>query len=122
MTRAARGGRTAHHSGLAAEDVVASDYARRGHATRSRRWRGSGGEIDLIATDGEGLIFIEVKKAATHAYAAERLSAGQMGRIQASASEYLGGMPLGQLTPCRFDVALVDGAGRIEILENAIGF
>ena len=34
-------------------------------------------------------------------------------------SEFIGGEPAGQLTPVRFDLALVDGAGRIEILENA---
>jgi putative endonuclease len=122
MTRAARSGRTGYHAGLAAEEIVASDYARRGHATRDRRWRGSGGEIDLVATDGDGLIFIEVKKAASHDFAAERLSQRQVDRILSSASEYLGAMPRGQLTPCRFDVALVDAVGRIEILENACGF
>ena len=122
MTRSARSGRTGYHAGLAAEDIVASDYARRGHATRDRRWRGSGGEIDLIAADGDGLIFIEVKKASTHAFAAERLSGRQIDRIFASACEYLGDMPRGQLTPCRFDVALVDDVGRIEVLENAVGF
>jgi putative endonuclease len=42
-----------------------------------------------------------------------------MARICTAASEYLAQEPLGQLTPVRFDVALVDGAGRIEILENA---
>ena len=87
--------------------------------TAWRRWRGAGGEIDLIAEDGEGLIFIEVKKARSHAQAAERLSRRQIDRIHASAAEYLGRMPLGQLTDCRFDVALVDEGGRVEIIENA---
>lgn len=111
-----------HHSGLAAEDIVASHYARRGHPTQTQRWRGTAGEIDLVAADGEGLIFIEVKKATSHAQAAERLSPRQIGRICDTAAEYLAGMPRGQLTPCRFDVALVDEVGRVEVLENAIGF
>lgn len=115
-------GSTRYHSGLAAEEIVASEYARRGNRTAGRRFRGQGGEIDLIAEDGEGLIFIEVKKAASHARAAERLSRLQMDRIYATASEYLARMPQGQLTPCRFDVALVDDTGRVEIVENAIGF
>ena len=42
-----------------------------------------------------------------------------MARIYASAADFLSGEPDGQLTPSRFDVALVDGTGRIEILENA---
>lgn len=112
-------GALAFQSGLAAEDIVAADYARRGHRSAWRRWRGAGGEIDLIAEDGEGLIFVEVKAAATHADAAERLGARQIGRIRASAEEYLGRMPNGLLTDCRFDVALVDGLGRVAIIENA---
>jgi putative endonuclease len=112
-------GALAWHSGYAAEEIVARDYARRGHRTADRRWRGTGGEIDLIAEDGAGLIFIEVKKARTHAEAAERLSRRQIDRIHASAAEYLGRMPRGQLTDCRFDVALVDAGGRVEIIENA---
>ena len=42
---------------------MARDYAGRGHATAALRWRGAAGEIDLIALDGEGLIFVEVKRA-----------------------------------------------------------
>jgi putative endonuclease len=117
-----RSGSVAWHNGFAAEEIVASDYARRGHRTASRRWRGTGGEIDLVAEDGEGLIFVEVKKAATHDRALERLGRRQMDRIRDCAAEYLGRMPRGQLTECRFDVALVDAAGRVAILENADGF
>jgi len=51
--------------------------------------------------------------------AAEHLTERQMARIYGAASEFIGNEPAGQLTPCRIDVALVDGQGRIEILENA---
>lgn len=114
-------GSVSYHAGLSAEDQVAADYARRGHGTRGHRWRGKSGEIDLIAEDGEGLIFVEVKKSRDFSRAAERLSSRQMQRIYMSASEYLGQMPRGQLTPVRFDVALVNEAGAIEIIENAFG-
>ncbi len=88
----------------------------------ARRWRGPGGEIDLIARDGARLVFIEVKRAKTHAIAAERLSARQFGRITASASAFLADEPGGQDTEVAFDVALVDGSGRIQIVENAFPF
>lgn len=114
-------GSVSYHAGLCAEDQVAADYARRGHGTRGHRWRGKSGEIDLIAEDGDGLIFVEVKKSRDFARAAERLNRRQMLRIYASASEYLGQMPRGQLTPVRFDVALVNGSGAIQIIENAFG-
>lgn len=112
-------GLVSYHAGLAAEAAVAQHYARSGREIAATRWRGSAGEIDLIARDGAAVIFIEVKQSATHAQAAEHLTPRQMARIYASASEFLGGEPGGQNTECRFDVALVDELGRIEILENA---
>ena len=43
----------------------------------------------------------------------------EMERIVNAASVFLGGEPLGQATPVRFDLATVDGMGRIEVLEGA---
>ena len=112
-------GAVSYHAGFQAEAAVASHYVQAGRQIAARRWRGSGGEIDLVARDGDGLIFVEVKQSKTFARAAESLSRRQMDRIYASASEFLGGEPRGQDTEVRFDVALVDGVGRIRIVENA---
>ncbi|SEO11361.1 putative endonuclease [Gemmobacter aquatilis] len=112
-------GKMAHHAGQAAEGAVERLYERGGRQIAARRWRGHAGEIDLIARDGAEVIFIEVKQSATHAQAAEHLGPRQRARICSAAAEFLAGEPLGQLTEARFDVALVDGQGRIEILENA---
>ncbi len=120
MQQAARHrGQAAFHAGLAAEDSVARDYERRGYALAARRWRGAGGEIDLIARDADGLVFIEVKKSRSFEMAAERLSPRQMKRICLSAQDYLEDKGLGPLTNMRFDVALVDACGAVRILENA---
>jgi putative endonuclease len=113
-------GRMSFHAGLAAEDQVSQLYDRSGRPVIARRWRGSVGEIDLIAREGDVVVFIEVKKSATHAQAAEHLTYRQQQRIMATASEFVGGEPRGQLTDMRFDVALVDALGRIEIIENAL--
>lgn len=51
---------------------------------------------------------------------AERLQPRQIARLQVAAEEFMGQEPRGLNTPARFDVALVDGTGRIEILENAL--
>ena len=110
-----------YRAGLAAEDSVADNYQARGHKIAARRWRGSRGEIDLVAREGDGLIFIEVKKARDFARAAQRLSRAQMRRIYGAASEFLAGEPRGQLTPVRFDVALVDATGQMQVIENAFG-
>jgi putative endonuclease len=112
-------GSVGYFAGLAAEDLVASDYTRRDHAIAARRWRGQAGEIDLIAREGETVVFIEVKKSRCFATAAARLGRRQMERILASAGEFLAGEPRGQLTDVRFDLAVVNKLGAIEVIENA---
>jgi putative endonuclease len=104
---------------LAAEDQVAQHYIRSGHVIAARRWRGEAGEIDLIARDGAVVIFIEVKQSRSHAVAADHLTPRQFARIYRAAAEFLAGEPAGELTEVRFDVALVDGTGQIEIIANA---
>ncbi|ARE39772.1 Endonuclease [Rhodovulum sp. P5] len=112
-------GTVSYHAGLSAEESVARHYQARGLTVAARRWRGKAGEIDLILRDGEGLIFVEVKKSRDFARAAERLTHRQMTRVMTAALEFVGGEPRGQLTDMRFDVALVNGQGAVEILENA---
>lgn len=112
-------GRTNYMAGRAAEDIVADRYCRAGQPVVAQRWRGSRGEIDLVARDGNGVIFIEVKKSRDHARAAQNLSRTQLDRIYGTGTEFLATLPNGQLTDARIDVALVDGAGRIEVIENA---
>lgn len=111
-------GIVSYHAGLAAEGAVAADYQGRGHALAASRWRGAAGEIDLVLRDGAGLIFVEVKKARDFARAADRLGRAQLERIWATAAEFMAGEPRGQLTPARIDLALVDGTGRVRIVEN----
>lgn len=104
-----------------AEQQVESAYLRAGLTVAARRWRGAAGEIDLILRDGAELVFVEVKRADTHGIAAERVSGRQAQRILAAATEYVATEPAGQDSEMRFDVALVDGQGRIEIIRNALG-
>lgn len=112
-------GTTSYHGGLAAESIVALDYTRRGRSIAARRWRGRAGEVDLIVRDGAAIVFVEVKKSRSFAAAATRLGQRQMERLCLAAQEFLEGEPRGQLTDMRFDVALVDGTGRVRIIENA---
>lgn len=114
-----RGARS-HHAGRAAEGAVARHYALHGKPIAAERWRCAWGEIDLIARDGEEVVFIEVKQSRSHAEAALHLRPAQMQRLAAAAQVFLDGEPKGGMTPMRFDVALVDEIGRIEILENAL--
>jgi putative endonuclease len=59
-----------YHGGLAAEAQVEARYLAAGKTVAARRWRGRGGEIDLIFRDGAALIFVEVKLADSHDSAA----------------------------------------------------
>ena len=114
-----RRGRCNQLSGAAAETSVADDYSRRGRPVIATRWRGQGGEIDLIARDGTGYIFIEVKKGPDHDTALTRVTPRQMQRVRVGAEECGGTLPGGSLTDMRFDVATVDAHGHVKIHENA---
>lgn len=112
-------GRIAHLSGVLAEDSVARLLERKGMVILARRWRGKAGEIDLIARDGQCLVFVEVKQSSNHEDAAYRLGAAQQGRIMRAALEYCDAAGQSPLPEMRFDAALVEGQGRVEILERA---
>lgn len=117
-SRAARGMQN-HLAGHAAEASVAQLYEDRGIAICARNWRGMTGEIDLIGRRGDEVIFVEVKHSRTHDMAATHISQAQIGRIFATVDEFLANEPRGLLTDVRIDLALVDGQGRIEVVENA---
>lgn len=95
-------------------------YLDHGHRLVARRWRGPAGEIDLIMEKGGEVIFVEVKSSRTHAQAAAALSQRQIGRLLRSAEDCLGTFPKGLATPMRFDVALVDGQGKFDVIVNAL--
>ncbi|SFR08347.1 YraN family protein [Poseidonocella sedimentorum] len=105
-------------AGAAAEQSVLRHYLAAGHSELARNWRGEAGEIDLILARGEEVIFVEVKASRSFAAAATRLRPAQFARIQAAAEEFLATRPRGALTPMRIDLALVDAAGAVEVVEN----
>lgn len=113
-------GAASYYGGLAAEESVARRYQNTGHEVAARRWRSRAGEIDLIVRKDGNIIFVEVKKSRSLEKAAYRLGARQIERIYQSAAVFLDREPQGQNSNARFDVALVDGMGRIEVLENAL--
>lgn len=112
-------GAMAHHAGVAAEFCVARHYERCGSAILAQRWRGTAGEIDLVAQDADGLIFIEVKKSRTFDSAVQQLSARQIRRVRDTGLEYADHHAQGSLTDMRFHVALMNDAGDIQVIENA---
>ena len=43
------------------EDLACRELERRGYAIIARRYRRRGGELDIIARDGQTVVFVEVK-------------------------------------------------------------
>ncbi len=113
-------GLNAYLSGAAAEECVERLYVDKNFTLAARRWRGGGGELDLVFRDGATVVFVEVKKAKSLDIAATRISSRQRQRIFNAASAFVAGEPKGQLTEMRFDVALVAAHGESQIIENAL--
>ncbi|MBM3604334.1 MAG: hypothetical protein FJX25_06145 [Alphaproteobacteria bacterium] len=114
-------GRIAAISGVLAEENVTRHYRHGGAVLLASRWRGQAGEIDMIFREAADVVFVEVKAAATHAAAVERLQPAQMRRIGQAALEFCDRQGWGQPVSMRFDVALVDALGRVEVISNAFG-
>src|SRR5207253_2788430 len=51
--------------GLVGEELAARELTSRGYAILERRYRTRYGEIDIVAEDGETLVFVEVRARAT---------------------------------------------------------
>jgi putative endonuclease len=106
-----------------AAEVIAADYlSGQGLEILQRNFRCRFGEIDLIARDGDAVVFVEVRMRGRSDFggAAESITAAKRGRLVKAAGFYLSGQ---RRTPrCRFDAILVSGAeGRIEWIRDAFG-
>lgn len=78
------------------------------------------GEIDIIAKDGDYLVFIEVKFRWNQEYGfpAEAVTIRKQRKIVRCARFYLISHKLWEKTPCRFDVVVFLG-DKIELIKNA---
>jgi putative endonuclease len=95
--------------GKMGEDLAVRELERRGYAVIARRWRCSRGEIDIVARDGETLVFVEVKArdGADFGGGAEAITDAKRRRLVRLALEYLSRERSAD-RPCRFDVIAVD--------------
>ncbi|MEP2716650.1 YraN family protein [Pseudophaeobacter sp.] len=114
-------GLRAYLAGASAEEQAVRAYEAQGYELVEQRWRGAGGEIDLILQKASLWVFVEVKTGPSHAAALARITPRQMARVAASAALFLDQQPEGGLSEARIDVAVVDSKGSVEILENAYG-
>lgn len=90
-----------------------------GHRILAANYKTKVGEVDLIARRGNVISFVEVKARATKARAAEAVTPRQQSRIQRAAEYFLTTKPHLQTCDIRFDVALVTGTFRVELVRDA---
>ena len=93
----------------------------RGMAVIDRNWRCARGELDLVAWDGDCLVFCEVKTRRTTAFGApvEAITRAKQMRIRRLAARWLEDGAPGPAKEIRFDVASVLGPRDVEIIEGA---
>lgn len=108
--------------GRKGEELAARLCAERGLVILETNHRTPSGEIDIIARDGDVLVFIEVKARAGDAYGApyEAVTMRKRRKIRAVALSYM--KRIRQEVPARFDVISVsmrDGKPFLEYIQDA---
>jgi putative endonuclease len=100
--------RTRVELGRIGEDLACRELERRGYEILERRYRRRGGEIDIIARDGETVAFVEVKAREGRDFgeAAEAVTPRKRRRMTQVALDYLSRHHIVD-RPCRFDVVAV---------------
>jgi putative endonuclease len=106
--------------GDVAEDIAVSHLRSVGYRIVGRNVRTPEGEIDVVALDGNIVVFIEVKMRSTRRYgsAVSAVDAKKRRRIRESAANYMQFFPNGQKTMFRFDVVTIE-YGTAILLRNA---
>ena len=95
--------------GKAGEDLAASFLEKQGLKIIERNYRFERGEIDLIAEDGDELVFIEVKARSSRAFGTpeEAVTEEKQVQVQSVAEGYLYEHDIDN-RPCRFDVVAIE--------------
>lgn len=104
------------------EEVAARHLQSAGLKLVTRNYRSHCGEIDLIARDGDTLVFVEVRyrRSSRYGSASASIDARKQRKLLATANSYLQRHRLD--CPCRFDVVAVEGDVRnIQWIKNAFG-
>lgn len=108
--------------GRTGEDLAAKHLTEQGYVILERNYAAPQGELDLIALDGDTLVFVEVKTRSSNAFGAPELAVDRrkQERMVKAALGYLKHKKLHQM-PCRFDVVAIGGAdgGSLQLIRNA---
>ena len=105
------------------EDLAFKKIKRLGYKKIIRNYRCSVGEVDLVANDGDTLVFIEIKtrKGKSTGYAKEAVNARKKKQLSKVALFYMKSNDCLE-AKARFDVIAInikDGKPQIEVVKNA---
>ena len=94
--------------GVLGEEHARAELERRGYVIVARRYRTRHGEIDIVARDGDMLVFVEVKARTSGSFGdpEEAVTRQKQQRVVWMAVDYLARQRLGEVA-CRFDVVSV---------------
>ena len=109
--------------GSGKEDEAARYLAEQGLNITDRNFRCRTGEIDLVARDGEYVVFVEVKyrKNASAGYPEEAVNYSKARTISRTADHYRLFKKLSPDTMIRFDVVAIEG-GQIRWYKDAFPY
>ncbi|MGV3615663.1 MAG: YraN family protein [Fimbriimonas sp.] len=98
--------------GRAAEDAAATYLIGQGYTIVTRRYTARHGEIDLVALDGDLLVFVEVKRRDAPGYVPEEsIGAAKRRALAQAGRQYLAEVALEPEREARFDLIAIDRAG-----------
>lgn len=115
-----------HRLGRAGEDAAVAHLERRGMEIVARNHRTRFGELDVIARDGDALVFCEVKtdRAGARTGALDNLSTAKRAQVRRMAAAWLAETTdRPRAAELRFDAICVtfDAAGRLARLDHLEG-
>lgn len=105
--------------GESAEEQAHNFLISKGLKPVCRNYRCKQGELDLIMTDQQTLVIVEVRFRKTDQYgsALESVTRAKQSRIIAATHHYLSSQKI--RSPVRFDVIAISGNGNIDWVQNA---
>jgi len=112
--------------GNAGEEIAVRELARRGYVVRERNWRCPEGELDIVAEQGDVLVFAEVRTRRGDRFGTpeESITPPKRAHLIAAAQAYLQAHLLEE-RDWRIDVVAVEMSPRgelvrVDVIENAI--
>ncbi|MEJ5142907.1 YraN family protein [Gluconobacter albidus] len=109
-----------YYTGLDAENIAARLLEERGLTILARRLRTPYGELDLLATDSEWLIAVEVKQRRSLRESASCLTVRQSQRLMEAFEYILLTKPEWNRPNTRFDLIVVDLSGQARRIQDAL--